>query len=283
MRNLLNNLKNGFQEYSSIIIFLDLLIALAALITALYIGINCNKWQTEKEEFVEKYDIDKIVEKYEKDLKQKNTTSTFPLDFRFEDQDLIIECSTFNTENRSQINASISGYLRGDYRFSATQEGDMVLKGIVNRIKDFLELDKNTIIKVVVVGSADATQPKSNLVYNGEFGNTTEEIRYYKNDDETKPFYKRFIKDKTPIVNLDFALFRAYDIVEYLTHNIPNIDNSNVKIFVNEYDEIGEEYRRCDFSITLENVLLLQSYDYERLSWGAKQFIPKNEPLVKPK
>ena len=129
--------------------------------------------------------------------------------------------------------------------------------------------DKNTKIRLIVKASADGTPPRNGIKYKGQFGRNFD-IKY-RDYDSDKINTKNFIEDHTKIENIDFALFRAQDIVEYLTNRFP-IDSNDFEIIVKTFSEKGGKYRRCDFSVILENVYNYEN-EYKDLPWGARQFV----------
>ncbi|MDR2511736.1 MAG: hypothetical protein LBC89_04665 [Bacteroidales bacterium] len=269
----MDRIENGLDKRKNITYLFTFIILLLATIIGILVAAGVGK--TEKQDIANAYDTKYITNLAKQELeakqKERNLDFSFPLGFQFDNDNFVINYSTYDDEDNNQTNTSISGYRLGGVRFSDTKEGVMILEVIQNRMKVFLEKDKNTIIKVVAYGSADGTSVKSGLKYNGEFGYNTKKIKYYKDNNVNRPLYKEFIAGQTPMTNSDFALLRAYDIVKYMTDRF-SISENNIKIFTIEYDEIGEEYRRCDFSITLEKALLLKSEDIENASWWAKQW-----------
>ena len=203
-------------------------------------------------------------------MESMNTDLSLPFDIEFdsEKEDFIINCSIFDDK---EIRTSISNYSSGEYLFSGTQTGNMILRNIKNVIGKFLKNNEDVTIKVVACGHADNEPVKQNTEYCGVFGDTVS-IPYYDFDNPEIKKNKELTKGNK-LENKDFALFRAYDIVKYLTERF-HIEENNIRIYVKEHDKTGPEYRRCDFSITLENVYHYND-DYNKLSDWAKLHIDR--------
>jgi hypothetical protein len=275
MSDIMDNIEEGLGKKKNTIAFIRVLIGCIGLLTLVltYCGINYNGWQEKGENLNDKYDTTEIkkesTNEFIKQLEGHGVFFPFPFDFQFENNDFIINYSTYDEENYSTTNTSISDYPLGEYRFSTTLRGVIVLENIESRIRKFLSDEKNTKIRLIVKASADGTLPKSDIKYKGQFGRHFE-IEYYDYDNNKKNT-KNFIEDKTKIENIDFALFRAQDIVEYLSNRFP-IDRKDIEIFVKTFSEKGGKYRRCDFSVILENVYNYEN-EYKDLPWGARQFV----------
>jgi hypothetical protein len=172
--------------------------------------------------------------------------------------------------NNGNINSSIIKYSPGQYCLSQSQEGMAVLKVIENSIDGFLQYDSNTIIKIVATGSADGLPVKKNITYDGKLGDLYG-VEYYRENNPYQPQYADFIYGKTRMTNEYFALLRAYDVILYLIRKY-SIDKKNIKLYVKEFSNIGDYYRRCDLSITLENVFM---NDYNKLGWLPKFLVDR--------
>jgi len=137
-----------------------------------------------------------------------------------------------------------------------------------------LKKNPNLKIRIIAKGYSDGLGVVQGTKYDGKLGNDIT-ITYYDIAKNNTEGTTQFIIHKTPMDNLGYAKLRAYDIIKYLQRRFP-IDDDNIAIYVKEYKQIGKEYRGCDFSIVLEDVLLLRDVERQGLKWRARQFIPHN-------
>lgn len=96
-------------------------------------------------------------------------------------------------------------------------------------------------------------------------------VKYYRVDNPYQPQYVDFVYGKTKMKNEYFAVLRAYDVISYLKKKYI-IDEKNIELYVEEFSNNGEYYRRCDLSITLENVFMK---DYNELSFVSKFLVDR--------
>jgi len=273
--SLIDKINSGIGKGTHIIILSGTIIAaVSALIVIL------NSMQTGKKEVEEidkLFNIKEINENIQKGIVEKQEKQRIdfsnPLCANYDGDNLVINCSTFLYKDIGigQIDGSFSGASPAEYRFSVTKPGIIVLGNIENTIKEFLEKDKDMKIRIIATGYSDGLNVKIGTKYDGKLGNDIS-VTYRNIVNPAQKETKRFIINQTPMENLDYAKLRAYDIINYLQPRF-DIDDDNIEIYVEQRKEIGPEYRGCDFSITLENVLLLRNEEFKKLGWGARQFI----------
>jgi len=214
-------------------------------------------------------EIDRIAKKSEKEFnswnKKNNTDFIFPIDFGIKNDDLKINYNAEFNEDFHKIDAKVAGFPLGEYNFPESPIGQMVLSNVQRQINDFLlENGNNATIKIKAIGTADGTKPNPNIKYNGDFGDNIE-IPYFDVDKPTnKPITKK-IKKGQEMTNNEYALFRAYSVVNYFKKNtIAEINKDNIRIEIKLYKEEGPEYRYCGFSVMLEKYFKYQLSDKYR-------------------
>jgi len=189
--------------------------------------------------------------------KKYNTDFIFPMEFDIKnDTDFEIRYNSEYNENSTHINQQIlySGMPVGVYNFPKLPVGEIIIKNVQNRINEFLEENENGIIKIKVRGTSDNTPVNEKAKYIGDLGYGT--IRYYEiKEDNTIEEKTRTLIEDTELSNEDFALLRAYSVVAYFKKEF-ELKDENIQIFVQIYNKKGPKYRRCDFSVTLENYFI---------------------------
>ena len=246
------------------------LLAVTAIATVIMMVVTCHSWYMQYDTYTNQTDGDKYT-KFMNDnyrnIKQATSLRTgFNPQFYadIENFDFTIDVMMNN------INSSIIRYSPGQYCLSNSREGMAILAVIENSIDGFLQYDFNTVIKVMAVGSADGLLVRKNLTYDGQLGDLYN-VKYYRGSSPNQPQYANFIKGKTRMTNEYFALLRAYDVISYLKEKY-SIEEKNIELYVEEFSNIGSDYRRCDLSITLENVFM---NDYNELGWVPKFFVDR--------
>jgi hypothetical protein len=251
-----DKLEERLDGRKNTLVLLEILLAVIFAILP-YSGYQYSKGEEGAKQFNEGItaQITEIQTKYKQEW-----TNDFPVHFEFRNEnfDLIIDSISFS-------------FPSGECHFEKTKAGWIAFKSIENRIVEFsqkLKTNQHPAIKIVTYGTADGNIP-NNRKYDGE---NTHYIKYRNSDDtEKKPLYKQYINGETEMGNLDYALLRAYYFVDALKKDFPFIQDNDIEIFVKEYKQKGEEFRRCDFSMVLTNFFL---NDYNELNWWAKQFLP---------
>ena len=167
--------------------------------------------------------------------------------------------------NLETINSTITEYDPGHYLLSSTPYGKATLQLIESKLNEIISINESSIvIKIEARGGADGLRVRDGSYYDGQLGEYLK-INYFRYHRPNEKLTATFISGKTAMENEYFALLRAYDVVNQLKIKY-GIHPDNIKIFVQEFNYVGGEYRRCDMSITVEKAFLNSYNELNRVS-----------------
>jgi hypothetical protein len=185
------------------------------------------------------------------------------IDTEIKDFDFIMNLEIDENSGLRNFNSTISKYDVGQYKLSSTPDGKAILKLMEFKLNDIIS-SNNIVIKIKARGTADGIRVRSDCYYDGQLGDYLR-IKYFRYNMPQQELLATFISGQTLMQNEYFALLRAYDVVSHLKSKYP-VDASNIKIFVQEFNEQGPEYRRCDLSITIEKAFLEEYNELNRVT-----------------